>query len=395
MSDNQDKISGIKYLFKKNKMKCFFKFRLILPFILLLFSLIQNHKLIAQQLNHIYKAGEEGYKCFRIPALITTTKGAVLAFAEGRKNNCGDAGDIDLVVKRSLDGGKTWSKLQVIWDDSTNTCGNPAPVVDQETGNIILLSTWNPGSDHEKDIINGVSKDTRRVFVLSSADEGITWFAAMEITKNVKKDNWTWYATGPGRGIQLSKGKHKGRVVIPSNHIVAGTKQNYSHIIYSDDRGMTWKLGGITPQDSVNESTVAELSNGRLMLNMRNASKSRHRQIAISRNAGKKWSTIYPDTTLIEPVCEGNLIRYKFPGKKEALLFSNPASTTSRTQMTVRISYDNGKTWPLKKLVYEGPSAYSCLTVLPNGNPALFYEAGYQRPYEGIVFEELPLEDFK
>ena len=366
-----------------------FKFRLPLLLILLLCSLTQTHKLFAQQLNHIYKNDEEGYKCFRIPALITTAKGAVLAFAEGRKNNCGDAGDIDLVIKRSDDGGKTWSKLQVVWNDSTNTCGNPAPVVDQKTGNILLLSTWNLGSDHEKDIINGSSKDTRRVFVLSSADDGRTWSPATEITKNVKKDNWTWYATGPGRGIQLSKGKHKGRLVIPSNHVEAGTKKNYSHVIFSDDRGSTWNLGGITQQDSVNESTVAELSNGRLMLNMRNASKSRSRQIAISKNAGKTWSAIYPDTALIEPVCEGNLIHYKFPGKKECLLFSNPASTSSRTQMTIRISYDNGRTWPFKKIVFEGPSAYSCLTVLTNGNLGFLYEAGYQKPYEGIVFEEI------
>ena len=369
----------------------FFKFKLSVLVMLLLCSLTQNNKLFAQQLNHIYRNNEEGYKCFRIPALITTAKGSLLAFAEGRKNNCGDAGDIDLVLKRSEDGGKTWSELQVVWNDSTNTCGNPAPVVDQKTGNIILLSTWNLGSDHEKDIINGSSKDTRRIFVLSSTDEGRTWSGAKEITKNVKKDNWTWYATGPGRGIQLSKGKHKGRLVIPSNHVVAQTKKNYSHVIYSDDRGSTWNLGGITQQDSVNESTIAELSNGRLMLNMRNASKKRNRQIAISKNSGKSWSAIYPDTTLIEPVCEGNLIQYKFPGKKECLLFSNPASTSSRTQMTIRVSYDNGKTWPLKKLVYEGPSAYSCLTVLPNGSLGFFYEAGYQKPYEGIVFEEIQL----
>ncbi|MEO6732766.1 MAG: sialidase family protein [Ferruginibacter sp.] len=365
-----------------------FKFKLSLLIISLLCSLTQTHKLFAQQLKHIYNNDEEGYKCFRIPALITTAKGSVLAFAEGRKNNCGDAGDIDLVIKRSEDGGTTWSKLQVVWNDSANTCGNPVPVVDQKTGNILLLSTWNLGSDHEKDIINGSSKDTRRVFILSSADDGRTWSQATEITNNVKKDNWTWYATGPGRGIQLSKGKHKGRLVIPSNHVEAGTKKNYSHVIYSDDRGSTWNLGGITQQDSVNESTVAELPNGRLMLNMRNASKSRNRQIAISKNAGKTWSAIYPDTTLVEPVCEGNLIQYKFPGKKECLLFSNPASTNSRTQMAIRISYDNGRTWPFKKLVYEGPSAYSCLTVLPNGNLGFLYEAGYQKPYEGIVFEE-------
>ena len=347
----------------------------------------------AQTLNHLYRAGEEGYACFRIPSIITTGKGTILAFAEARKNNCGDAGDIDLVVKRSEDGGKTWSALQMVWNDSTNTCGNPAPVIDQKTGKIILLSTWNLGTDHEKDIIAGNSKDTRRVFVLVSTDDGFSWSAATQITKDVKKDNWTWYATGPGRGIQIGKGKSKGRLVIPSNHVVAETKQNYSHAIYSDDAGITWKLGGITKQDSVNESTVAELSNGRLLLNMRNASKKRIRQTAISKNGGKSWSDIKPDTVLIEPVCEGNLLQYKFPGRKEALLFSNPASMNSRTQMTIRVSYNNGKTWAAKKLLYAGPSAYSCLTVLPNGNIGCFYEAGLQRPYEGMVYEEIRIED--
>jgi len=370
-----------------------FKFKLFLPVLLLLCSLIKNNKLSAQQLNYIYKNDEEGYKCFRIPALITTVKGTVLAFAEGRKNNCGDAGDIDLVVKRSTDGGKTWSPLMVVWNESTNTCGNPAPVIDQQTGKIILLSTWNLGGDHEKEIIADTSENTRRVFVLHSVDDGISWSAAKEITPHVKKANWSWYATGPGRGIQISKGKFRNRLVIPANHITKVTRKNYSHVIFSDDGGNNWKLGGITRQDSVNESTVAELSNGRLMLNMRNASKKRVRQIAISKNAGKTWSSIYPDSALIEPVCEANFIQYKFPGKKQCLVFSNPASTTSRTQMTIRLSYDDGKTWPLKKLVYEGPSAYSCLTVLPNGNLGLFYEAGYQRPYEGIVFEEFNPDD--
>ncbi|MFC0772064.1 sialidase family protein [Terrimonas alba] len=368
---------------------------LSLIFAMLICTLTTGNNLLAQQLNHIYKGGEEGYNCFRIPSLVTTSKGTVLAFAEARKINCGDAGDIDMVVKRSEDGGKTWGPLQVIWNDSTNTCGNPAPVVDERTGNIILLGTWNLGADHEKEIINSSSKDTRRVFVLRSTDDGKTWSQATEITNNVKKNNWTWYATGPGRGIQLSKGKHKGRLVIPSNHIVTKTKENYSHVIYSDNGGNAWKLGGVIRQEGVNESTVAELSNGRLLLNMRNAGKSRHRQIAISKNAGKKWSAIHPDTVLIEPVCEANLIQYKFPGKKHLLVFSNPASTTSRTRMTVRVSEDDGKTWPFKKLIYEGPSAYSCLTVLPNGNLGLFYEAGIQRPYEGIAFEEIAIDDFK
>jgi sialidase-1 len=348
---------------------------------------------ISKELNYIYKNGEEGYKCFRIPAIVTTTKGTLLAFAEARKNNCSDAGDIDLVLKRSFDGGKTWSPMQVVWDDSTNTCGNPAPVVDQKTGSINLLSTWNLGSDHEKDIIGGVSKDTRRVFVLFSKDDGKTWSGAREITKSVKKDNWTWYATGPGRGVQLTKGKFKGRLVVSSNHVEAETKQNYVQTIYSDDHGKTWKLGGITPQDSVNESTVAELSDGRLMLNMRNASSKRTRQVSLSSDGGNSWSAVYTDTTLVEPVCEGNLIQYPKGKKKNWLVFSNPASRTSRSQMTVRVSYDDGRTWPVKKLLYGGPSAYSCLTIISNGNIACFYEAGYQKPYEGIVFEELPLKE--
>src|SRR5690606_3877854 len=125
------------------------------------------------------------------------TKGTLLAFAEGRKGGCSDTGDIDLLLKRSFDGGKTWGKLQVVWDDGENTCGNPAPVVDRETGQIFLLATWNLGTDHEKEIIKGKSKDTRRVFVSASVDDGETWKPMKEITKRVKRKAWTWYATGP------------------------------------------------------------------------------------------------------------------------------------------------------------------------------------------------------
>jgi sialidase-1 len=368
-------------------MKNYFNVALFLCLLLLL-----GHSL-AQDLNHLYKADEEGYKCFRIPSLIVTSKGTVLAFAEARKDGCGDAGDIDLVVKRSEDGGKTWSKLHVVWSDSTNTCGNPAPISDEATGQIVLLSTWNLGVDHESDIISKVSKDTRHVFVLYSDDDGQRWSKPKEITTTVKQADWTWYATGPGRGIQLQKGKYKGRLVVPCNHIEAATRKNHSHVIYSDDRGQSWKLGGTT-LDGVNESAVAELSDGRLMLNMRNAGASRWRQVAISKNSGITWSSIYPDTTLVEPVCQASLIRYKTAGKK-FLAFSNPASQSVRAQMTVRMSSDNGKTWPFKKVLYQGPSAYSCLAELPDGNLGCLYEAGYKKPYEGIVFEKVTMEDLK
>ena len=348
----------------------------------------------AQDLNFIYKAGEDGYSCFRIPAIVSTTKGTVLAFAEARKNNCGDAGDIDLVVKRSTDNGTTWSPLQLIWSDSTNTCGNPAPIVDKTTGDIILLSTWNLGTDHEKAITNQTARDTRRVFVLYSGDDGNTWSVPKEITNHVKPANWTWYATGPGSGIQIERGKYKGRLVVACDHSIAGEKGSYSHSIYSDDDGKTWVLGGIT-EKGVNECTVAEISKGHLLLNMRNSGPARCRQIATSKDGGTSWSSIHPDTTLIEPVCEGSLISYNYRGKKRGLVFSNPASKTSRSNMTVRISHNNGKTWPLQKVLYAGPSAYSNVTILPNGEIGCLYEAGYNKPYEGIVFQSASFKDFK
>ncbi|HVY76550.1 MAG TPA: sialidase family protein [Puia sp.] len=358
------------------------------------FLLLSGNNCYGQSLNFIYKAGDEGYSCFRIPAMVTTKKGTVLAISEGRRNNCGDAGDIDLVVKRSFDGGKTWGPLQVIWSDSTNTCGNPSPVVDNKTGEIILLSTWNLGTDHEKNIVNQTSRDTRKVFVLSSADDGSTWSSPQDITKSVKQDNWTWYATGPGAAIQIKKGKYKGRLVVACDHIEAVSKTSCSHTIYSDDDGKTWVLGGTVPQGKVNESTVAELPDSRLMLNMRNAGEARYRQVAFSTDGGKSWSDIHADSTLIEPVCQGSLIQYSYRSKKKFMVFSNPASKTSREAMTVRLSYDKGKTWPLSKLLYSGPSAYSCLAVLPDGNIACLFEAGYAKAYEGLVFSEIELKAF-
>jgi sialidase-1 len=367
-------------------MKCYLLFSLILIF--------NGHAYAQKDLNNLYKSGEEGYKCFRIPALVLTSKGTLLAFAEGRKNNCGDAGDIDLVVKRSQDGGKSWSALRVVWDDSANTCGNPAPVVDKKTGHIILLSTWNLGTDHEKDIINQTSKDSRRIFVLRSEDDGLNWSTAVDITKDVKLPDWTWYATGPGNGIQIKKGKYKNRLVVACDHIEAASKKYYSHAIYSDDHGRSWKLGGTTPQDHVNESTVAEIARGKLLLNMRNFGSARERQTSISSDGGKTWGDISPDTALIEPVCQGNLISLDPSSKKPTLAFSNPANRGARTMMTVRISRDNGKTWPQKKLLYQGPSAYSNLAILGNGNLVCLYEAGIEKPYEGIVFEEIKMEEF-
>lgn len=346
--------------------------------------------------NYIFESGKDGYACYRIPAIVMTTKGTLLAFAEGRKDGCSDTGDIDLVLKRSEDGGTTWTDPIVVWDDGQNTCGNPAPVVDEETGEIFLLSTWNMGTDHEQDIISGESEDTRRVFFLSSGDDGKSWSKPVETTESVKKANWTWYATGPVSGIQLKNKEYKGRLVIPCDFIEAGAQKAGSHIIYSDDHGKTWQLGGIAPHDQVNESTVTELSSGDLMLNMRNYDpKEDYRKVAVSRDGGISWSEVFSDTALVEPICQGSLISHRFSrDKHHYLAFSNPASKDKRMNMTVRISADDGKTWPISKTIHEGPSAYSNLVSLPNGDIGIFYEGGNERPYEGLAFKIIPATEW-
>ena len=364
-------------------------------FLNLIFSLLVPFVSHTNELKYIFKSGSEGYNTFRIPSIITTDSGVVLAFAEGRKNSSSDSGDIDLVLKRSIDGGKTWGDLIIIRDDSTNVCGNPSPVIDRKTGKIFLLSTWNRGDDTESEIINMTSVDTRRVYVMNSIDEGLSWSKPIEITDKVKKPNWTWYATGPVHGIQIREGSKKGRMIIPCDHIEANTKKYYSHIIYSDDGGSSWNIGGTTPQDQVNECSVAEIGKGKLILNMRNYDRTQmNRKISISNDYGESWGDIYDDKALVEPICQASILRYSFKGYgRNDLLFINPADKNKRLNMTLRLSNDLGRTWKGEFLLHEGPSAYSDITKLRNGNVGCLFEAGKNSPYEGIVYREVDVRD--
>jgi sialidase-1 len=340
----------------------------------------------ADGFDYLYKNGEEGYKCFRIPVIVKSVKGTVLAFAEGRKNGCSDTGSIDLVLKRSKDSGRTWGGLQVVWSDGSNTCGNPASVVDTTTGEILLLSTWNLGSDREPEIIKQESTDTRRVFLLKSSDDGKSWSDPEEITKHVKSPEWTWYATGPVHGIQLEKGPFRGRLIIPCDHIEAGSNTMRSHVIYSDDHGHSWKTGGIVPQDQVNECTIAELEDGRLLLNMRNYDRDQEtRKISFSRDGGLRWSDIQSDPVLVEPVCQASMLMFHRITAPDMLLFMNPGSPEKRIKMTIRASFDQGRTWAFSQLLHPGPSAYSDMVQVNENDVIFLMEIGRQSPYEGIA----------
>lgn len=334
----------------------------------------------------VFVKGEDGYHTYRIPSVIVTPKKHLLAFCEGRKNGGGDSGDIDLVVKRSEDLGKTWSKLAVVWDDAGNTVGNPCPVVDASTGVIWLPLTHNVGSDHEKEIRAGTSQASRTAWMTKSEDDGQTWSQPIEITSLVKAPNWRWYATGPGVGIQLADG----RLVIPCDHTTDAMKGG-AHIFYSDDHGATWKLGGAIGPPT-NECQIVERTDGALLMSLRNGFGKGRRATSTSRDRGLTWSEPAVIDALLDPVCQASLLRFTTAasGGRDRLLFSNPASA-KRNTLTVQLSYDEGATWPVKRLLHAGPAAYSCLTVLPDRTLGCLFECGDKGAYERIRFSRFTL----
>lgn len=330
----------------------------------------------------VFRSGEGGYHTYRIPALITTSKGTLLAFCEGRRNSSSDSGDIDLLMRRSMDNGKSWSEVRKLADFGEDTIGNPTPVIDWKSGAILLLLTRNAGNLTERQITTQQMRAGRSVWIMRSGDDGVTWSEPREITSQTKKEDWTWYATGPGNGIQL----RSGRLVVPCDHNRRENDERHSHVIYSDDGGENWKIGGIA-EVKTNESAVVETRDGGLLLNMRSYHGKNRRAVQRSKDGGLSWGELQMDEALIEPVCEGSMISGARPGRRPngQVLFSNPAAT-DRSHMTVRLSRDDGRNWSTSKLIYEGPSAYSSLAILKDGSAGLLYERGERRAYERITF---------
>jgi sialidase-1 len=338
----------------------------------------------------VFTSGQDGYHTYRIPAVVVSPKGDLLAFCEGRKKGRGDSGNIDIVMKRSTDGGASWSEMTVIADQGPNAIGNPCPVVDQSTGTIWMPLTRNRGDESEGQIMKGTTKEPRTVWLMKSTDDGRTWTEPVNISDQARRDHWPWYATGPGVGIQLDRGEHKGRLLIPCDHSDHdyGGHPYRSHAIFSDDGGETWHISGAIGQKT-NECQAVQLTDGRVLMNMRSYHGKHRRAIARSSDGGATWGEVTLDEELIEPVCQASILRYTAPPAhaRSRILFSNPAST-GRNKMTIRLSYDEGETWPVSKLLYGGSAAYSCLVVLPDHSIGCLYEKdGYSR----IVFARFTL----
>ncbi|MFH8590568.1 exo-alpha-sialidase [Streptomyces rimosus] len=346
----------------------------------------------------LFKAAQEhGYACFRIPAIVRSTHGTLLAFAEGRVRNCGDAADIDLVLKRSTDGGRTWGPLQVVNEGGGDTHGNPAPVVDRETGRILLAETYNKG---RTDAGNCDVPCDRTPHLQYSDDDGATWSAPRDLTAELRPAGWnSWYATGPVHGIQLARGRHAGRLVFTVNaESYAGGRitANHAALMLSDDGGDTWRVGAVdsyptaadgTFRQKPSEMSLLERSDGSVYVNGReqDGTDLGHRTAAVSRDGGASFT--HPFRTLPDlytPMVQGSVLR--LPART---LIAAPADPDRRRTMTIRSSYDEGRTWEgvdRGARITTDWSGYSDLVAVSPGLTGLLYEGGAADARDQIRF---------
>lgn len=322
---------------------------------------------------------------FRIPSLVTTNEGTLLAIGDGRLNSGADVpARIDFYIKRSTDNGTTWGESIII--SNTMYGGDACTVVDKTTGRIFLFYAYSQyknifGSDGNPD-----SENCMRSRYIYSDDDGLTWSEPVDLTADLYKSGDNSYWASGGTGIQL----RNGNLVIPIAIVRSGVI--YGGLLYSDDHGETWKRSETNSFDKFDENTIVELNDGRIMVNARNHYGTTTRLITYTSDLGTTWEPYTFDDTLIDPICQGHITRYTstLDGfDKNRLLFSNPGNTSSRVDGTLRISYDEGKTWAFSKLYQSGDSNYSCISILPDGKIGVFYEVNHSL----LRFKRFNLED--
>ncbi|MFF8860523.1 exo-alpha-sialidase [Streptomyces sp. NPDC015139] len=336
----------------------------------------------------LFRASQDpGYACFRIPAVVRTTDGTLLAFAEGRVLNCGDAADIDIVVKRSTDGGRSWGPLRVVNEGAGDTHGNPAPVVDRDTGRIWLAETYNTGRT------DGASCSVpcdRTPHLQYSDDDGLSWSAPRDLSPEILPADWnSWYATGPVHGVQLTRGRYAGRLVFGVNTETwdgSRVSANHAALVVSDDHGGHWRIGASdtwpiaadgTFRQKPSELTLAERADGSVLVSGReqDGTDLGHRTQAVSRDGGTSFTAPFRDLPdLYAPQVQGSLLRLG-----DRLLLACPGDPDRRRTMMIRSSYDGGRTWEgadRGTIVTRDWSGYSDLVRAGRDTVGLLYEGG-------------------
>jgi sialidase-1 len=366
---------------------------------------------IAQKQVTVFESGKDGFAIFRIPSLLKLPNKTILAFAEGRVNGGADFGNIKLVMKCSRDNGKTWSSLKQIVSYDHWQVGNAAPVVDildpkYPNGKIFLF--YNTGNVHEMALRQ--AKGIREVWFISSVDDGENWTEPINITSQVhfpngtmdgrvyeSQQDWRAYANTPGHATQCIEGKYKGRIYIAANHSEGSAKSKFkdyfSHGYYTDNHGKDFKISESVNLEGSNEATAAFITGDRLILNARDQTGIYKTRItAYSSNGGESFDTAYYDNQLPDPVCEAAILNIGNKKNKSILAFVNNVDPLYRNQLTLKISFDEGATWPIEKLVdatkdeklfKEDYTAYSDLVKMGRRKVGLLYE---KNNYNKIVF---------
>jgi sialidase-1 len=334
----------------------------------------------------VFKANTEGYYIYRIPAMVATPKGTLLAFCSARKGKGGDWDPIDIVLRRSVDSGRTWMSPQVIAHKDSLPCDNPTPIIDYQTGEIHMLYQIGYAC----------------CYYIKSSDEGKSWSEPVDITHvidNFKRTyDWNVLAPGPGHGIQMTNG----RLVVPFWLSTGGRTHRPSIVVsvYSDDHGKTWNAGEVAIPDNdttviPSETCCIQLADGRVMFNSRNESPNYRKLVTYSTDGATNWSGPSFADAFFEPICEASMCRYSMQPyqSKNRILFCNPdsrqdpwiaekkstprsAPNRHRTNLTVRVSYDEGETWPVSKVIDPGIAGYSDIAVTPDGIIHCLYEGG-------------------